>query len=62
MIYYLVNRYGYSLEQATELWYESKTRHVIQEEEQAGWVSPSRCLQELLMEINKDPMWNTQVY
>lgn len=62
VIYRLVTRYGYSLEKATELWYASKTRYVIQEEEQAGWVSPARCLQELLMEVNHDPMWNMDIY
>lgn len=62
VVYNLVTNYGYSLEQATELWYTSKTRHVIQEEEKADWASPARCLQELLMEVNHDPLWNVGIY
>lgn len=62
VIYHLVNNYGYSIEKATELWFNSKTRHVIQEEEKGDWVSPARCLQELLMEVNHDPMWNVDIY
>ena len=62
VVYRLVNDYGYTLENAAKLWYTSKTRHVIQEEEKADWASPARCLQELLMEINNDPMWNIDIY
>lgn len=62
VMYNLVINHGYSLEQAAELWYNSKTRHVIQEEEQADWVSPARCVEELLMEVTNNPMWNVGIY
>lgn len=58
----LVENHGYSMTNAIRLWYKSKTRHVIQEEIHGDWVSPARCLAELIMEINHDPMWNTDIY
>lgn len=64
VIFHLVNDSNFKLspDRAAKLWFESKTRHVIQEVEQAYWVSPARCLDELIMEINNDPMWNTDIY
>lgn len=53
----LVSDLNYELLEATELWYHSKTRHLIQEVYDMYYLSRVRCLDELEKEINKDLTW-----
>lgn len=47
-----------SLKDAIELWYRSKTRQAIQKSgTDLSFVSRTRCYDELLMELENNPMW-----
>jgi hypothetical protein len=42
---------------AIKLWMESKTKRVIQDENNLSHLSGARCYDELKMELTKDPFW-----
>lgn len=53
----LVENHGFTIEQAFNTWFRSKTRHEIQDVLGYDWVAPTRCLSELRMEISNDSYW-----
>ena len=43
---------------ASKIWYNSNTKRRLHESsEDYSYVAPTRCYEELLMELNKDPHW-----
>lgn len=58
VIEYLMKDKGYSISEASKLWYNSKTKFRLQDTEiDYSYVAPTRCYDELLMELNNDPHW-----
>lgn len=54
----MVEEAGYSLEDASCLWEASKTREFfLTESNDVWWVSGARMFDELLLEIDNDPLW-----
>lgn len=62
VIYHLIHTYGYTQEKAQKTWFNSSTRHKIQDELKYDFAGPNRCLAELIMELNDDPFWMTDTF
>lgn len=56
VIRYLMENYSLRRADATSIWYSSRTRRYI-EDNNLGWVAPARVFDELLMEKRKDLNW-----
>lgn len=58
VIDYLMKDKGLSLSESAKIWYNSKTKWLLQDtEEDYSFVAPTRCYDELLMELSNDPHW-----
>ena len=58
VINFLVKDKKLKVGDATRIWYNSKTKQLLQDTEiDYSYVAPTRCYDELLMEINNDPHW-----
>lgn len=54
--YILNDNKNMSLQEATKLWFNSKTLEYFREHNMC-WVAPSRCYWELQLELNHDRRW-----
>lgn len=58
VISYLMKDKKLNFGDASKIWYNSKTKRRLHESsEDYSYVAPTRCYEELLMELNKDPHW-----
>lgn len=58
VISYLMKDKKCSLGEATKIWYNSKTKAILQDSNiDYSFVAPTRCYDELLMELYNDPHW-----
>lgn len=58
VISYLMKDKKLQLGEATEIWYNSQTKKKLQDSvEDYSYVAPTRCYDELLMELNGDAHW-----
>lgn len=58
VIKFLMEDKGYKASQAAQIWYNSKTKAAIQDsDEDLSYVAPTRCYDELLMELDNHPHW-----
>lgn len=58
VISYLMEDKHVEIGKAAEIWYNSQTKKRLQDSsEDYSYVAPTRCYDELLMELNRDPHW-----
>lgn len=58
VISFLIKDHKLNLAEATKLWYNSRTKaKLIDGTNDYTHVSPARCYDELIMELNNDPHW-----
>ena len=58
VISYLMRDKKISFGEASRIWYNSKTKKRLQgTSDDYSYVEPTRCYDELLMELNKNPYW-----
>lgn len=58
VIEYIMKEKGLPFSDAARIWYNSKTKQLLQDtEEDYSFVAPTRCYDELLMELTNDPHW-----
>lgn len=58
VIKYLMEDKKIQLGTAAKTWYNSRTKKILQDSSKDySYVAPTRCYDELLMELNNDPHW-----
>ena len=58
VIDYLMKDKGLSLGDAAKIWYNSKTKQLLHDTDiDYSFVAPTRCYDELLMELSNNPHW-----
>lgn len=58
VIGYIMKDKGLTFGDAAKLWYNSKTKQELHDTEvDYSFVSPTRCYDELLMELSNNPHW-----